>query len=1789
MQMNKKRKLLAALLAVFMLVQTYINIPSVAAEEGNYESATSHGFASLNGIHIDQNSSLVDNGDGTYSLSIQLKSAYTKEAANTETFLAKNGTYTVSREGWYLIELFGGAGAGVSGAGTGGAAGHVYAKVYLTEGQTLYYSLGGNGVATQKTDTGGGANGDGGGHGLVGNYTVGGGGGYSAVFLYDEGEFEEKYTTLRAGTISEADRISKYIMIAGGGGGGGAEPGSGTVVGTADGGAGGYVGGANGTVSGDHVVSGYYFSGENGKSAGTSTSYIGKGGTYEPGASGDSLLGLTQAESTPPDDWFGSVRGAGGAGGSGELRGGGGGAGYAGGSGGLMTSALISSNVGGGGGGSSFLASTVNNKNTVYENTDDFEAFLVPTAPTTGGAMYVTFLDENDFSFLQGLELEACFSEYAVPVSATFTVSDTANSAITLEQNVVDAEHSHEKVVIKNASLLDGGGNVGGEIHISVTFTYGDGFLGGNNVNILNQHDTAYYAPITVTATNGDQTVVDLGQECGYVNMPLRIHAHAHSQEMNSPGTEITVDSLFYDEFALPYAHDEEGNSLGSIRDNLAILTDPNHSNSYQYDHILEIGEYRVYDSSGNLLGEETIAPNHTTTYTVALPIRIIQTGYAEVGEPIVTDKDGWVVLTSVATVTVPGSRYELLGKFMVTYTKSMVYEPTENTYTYTLKIQSTAHERHSLDPDTPGINHVVDYDPNNPVIEYEHTIEVDGCYLIQVWGGNGGKGGNGMFGWSEGGVGGAGGYVSGYVDLQKGDTIEIFVGMNGTDASGAFSTGTGGKHSRVSLIHQDGTQEVLMIAGGGGGGGYGFGNDGSAGGAVETTVQGGTVESGNEYEAYDGVSGSNRNGGSAGKNYISSRVKTDPTSLEGDAANRFAQANQTDYSASVGAGTTYVKCLEIAESSIQDVVQEIQDALTDYGVALSVSKYFKVDNVTLNGVASAKHGENVYTATDKTISEIDYVSGEDTPISIVNIIPDVVTNSTEGGTINTATIDFDIVIQLSPAEGFMGGNDVPLFVNDAISLSHVQYTEDESKNLVENSPDPIVLGANDAADYANVVIDYQPPVLEAKKLFYQQGDEGYGRDDLYEVTGDIPVAPDAGADNAWCYKYVTVVNTVTDSLTGLEVTEAEVLTPTHTTEYAIKIGIAPSANASKAVTTASQTEKVATGNAIIIVGHEVIFDELSNLSHSMDDLHGKYVVEQGKDLEFTLTPTDETVYRLPASITIKIGSTVLDESQYSYDKVGGTVFVDKNLITDDVHVEASARRKEYTIHYVYGLTPDTTEYVTKEQTFEAGTSITGAFHNDTEKHPDVPGYDFSWDWGEGVEEAPTTMPANDLWVIGTFTPHVYTVTIHYVYEDGGEQVAPDYVGSFKHGELYAVGAPEIKGYLPYVGETLTTTVQGTVNAANVEVTVKYKPTQNTLTVIYKNAKTGEQVGNAEIHTVSGDSYGGIQVKTLPGYTQSRDGINKDATWVEISGSISEGSTVFVYYLPNTYTVRFIVDGKEIATREAVFGEMYGYNADGDYEAFVYPSVDHYTFEGWYLDTQKIDEETIVNTAENHDIVAKMVPDVFTVTVKYQNEDGSAVADDIVGEFDYGDAYSFVSPTIEGYTPDKAVVEGTVLGHNIIVIVTYTYNYPTDPVISTEITWGAKTLQYSFVPGKWDPETHSYGEDRFDPVTPGANTISVTNVDSYVYIDSVKTPIQIIAGFSYQSEEGYEDISAYFTTGEAADADRVNRITVSCSETGTVYVWIEGEFTPGEAGQYGVGTCTVTIQGGAQQNDQTEP
>ena len=160
-------------------------------------------------------------------------------------------------------------------------------------------------------------------------------------------------------------------------------------------------------------------------------------------------------------------------------------------------------------------------------------------------------------------------------------------------------------------------------------------------------------------------------------------------------------------------------------------------------------------------------------------------------------------------------------------------------------------------------------------------------------------------------------------------------------------------------------------------------------------------------------------------------------------------------------------------------------------------------------------------------------------------------------------------------------------------------------------------------------------------------------------------------------------------------------------------------------------------------------------------------------------------------------------ESTYAVDTVtNGYTYADHDDVTktDGKIYITYAQDAELTITYTYA--DGTTAAETYTETMPVGTAY-------SVESPVIEGYTANYPVVEGTLDGNTAVNV-------VYTPNAYTLTIHYVYEDG-TTAAADYVATVYYGVEYSVASPAIEGYTVDIE-----TVEGTMGAANVEVTVTY-------------------------------------------------------------------------------------------------------------------------------------------------------------------------------------------------------------------------------------------------------------------------------------------------------------------------------------------------------------------------------
>lgn len=1757
-------------------------IPSFRAKgEGNLES-----------LILKMERSLSYKGEREYTMTLDASAYLAKKQMPKSVKQSDDGYFTAPYTGDYLIELWGGKGGDGSDrklnlgifnktyeGGDGGAGGHVSGVIHLERGQTLLYNIGTNGTRTQSTVEGGGINGDGGNHGKTGSYAVGGGGGYSAVYLYDVGEFD--------GTIrpSEVDRMTKYIMIAGGGGGGGAGD-----VGAEKKSNGGDAGNMQTSPSGslseiDVTVAGTYFAGSDGLSSGKNTRHVGNGGSFVPGEIKETNIGLFSSSSIP-NDWFrtANAEAIGGAGGAGNLRGGSGGAGYCGGSGGIMDGLVDADNVGGGGGGSSFVANIVDMKSAKAENN-----YLEANPSNVGGCCYIKFLDSPaDYSHYDNVTIDIPKSEYFDITNVE--VNNMLHDLDTREETSQNTAWSRTDDATTGAVSLTGinirpdmSGVELNEATITVTFKAKDEFAGGNFVPLLTSDN------ITMTDKNGIVTPFEAQEKLSYVNVPLNYDIETKSFWVSAD--DNTASSALYD----------DGFNAGLIK---APFTSQS--------------AYRVNDSTETSM----LSPDETTDYSVSYDIAILNDMVAEIGP-----KQQPQTVNGTATLNVFADD--------VTYiTPDGATPPGDNWTPETADI--TLHVKRTLDYTDSYDTKIVVWaetkrlpyrDAVSPATDTYSTqgddtyiVPTTGWYFLEARGGDGGKAANlrgTVSGRYDGATGGTGGFVSGYVFLQAGDNLNITVGNNGNSPgemvygqNGVDLTkvpgvpGGGGTHSAIQLNNSS----YLLIAGGGGGGGAsyyyraGAGGSGKPGASVSSTVTppeavpnqiDGSV-GGNATIGSSNNNSSSGSGGTAGSNY---------SAID----NTFDFVNNPEYTEPTNSSLTVptVRITRIARSSnIPYNVQSetVRTSLTNMQLTLNgeISPYFNL----------AEGSENLTGGYSFYLPDIEVYTDE----------PNHIVYARSG--------EKEIHIKETPIEGFLGGNNVPLF-----SLNPTLVFNDN--NQTHTDPN-IIMKSNDSLNLANVKIP---------EISFSTSDKTV---DYYtEVT-----VPDIFVDNGTfnISDYSEIQKAYVDFSSD---PETDTFNATETQSYTISYNLSPKTapeNATAKVIPAisSQTHEQ---NSTLYVNCMVT----KNLTNLISD--GETMIPCGK--EYTCKITPETGYLLPQTIEVMVNDTVLTagSGNYYYDSLSGDIKIPADNVAGNITITAQARVKTYDLIFQYATDKENSVYVTKTYSYPAGTAFpatapledwqTWANSIEADLNDDFIGYSFEWDYQlDDNQDALTEMPARTHYVFGAFSKIPRILTINYDMPVGSSTPPPaTYQQIYYDGDVANIPTPAMEGYIPD-----KSSVNVTFDGNNITETITYKALENEIEIHYVmedgSVAAPTYTGIASVETGSQT----INSPIITGYTP-------DLASVVVPAN---GMYAVVTYHPNVIAVQLDAGeggslGASDKSRVAYYGMDYGVSSCDQSDSANYrythnalpiPIKTGYTFDGWYNTAdEEITENTICEETSAVTLTAKWTANIVKLTVNYQknNEDepfftetveflpednprsytinenktpehyslvdstpatiqvgnvnktvyvlfkgdectltihyvmsdGTTAPDDytFADSYEYGSEYSEVVPIPasideEIYTPSQRVISGIMDDTEKIVTITF---IRAGEVMKVTVQWDCLTYVANDI--VWNPDRHTYMAD--------ASTMTRTNGTGNANITVInESSVPITATFSYEKNMSFKGMGCEFRK----DGNAVNSVVVPegniTPQDDSVEVTLFGTFPVPEEGTYRAGTCNVAITAG---------
>ncbi len=1398
-----------------------VNFPS--AISGNEESAI-----------LSHNDQLVDNGNGTYTFTSELMSSYSYFDESKGRLYSQDGSYTLDKAGTYLVELWGGDGGDGSSffplsfkAGSGGKGGFVYGLLKIEEddvGKKLYYEIGSRGLSETRSITGGGTGGIGGGAGDIAVFSVGAGGGYSAMYLMDKTDVE----------ISDEIRNNpnKVLMIAGGGGGGGAGaalhtlPGLFGGDGKANGGEGGtFESSISDTPNIKNFVPanpnvGTYYAGQNGSTSGTKGAYVGKGGTDIPGEIVNSFIGFLEASSYP-NDWQKTYhpeldRGVGGAS---NFRGGGGGAGFAGGSGGMQNEPLDARNVGGGGGGSSYVSKIANFEAGAIGDANYFVERNGNTNSDTGGAVVIRYLsgsDEGtDYSYLNNISVSGEISQYFDIVSTNCSRSGnsfTANGSVAPVSTGLAKGQEKDKLTF------------------SITIKPKAGFFGGNNVPIFKENG----ATLNVTG-GGKATTITLGDDVKYVNVPYNISIKTKNSTVHKDDV-IRKDTLYadgYNEIAYnandPMQAFISGISYEIARDGNAYTA----SGSFGYT-------ISASDVGNTLYPEIKI--------TLGVPANVTPAKVGDAGSNVIVKK---------ATLRCVDDTMFNVGGIELNAEKSLVYNEEDGTYDltvdttvaseltgnnfYIIDYDSSLHDKvHAATQDTnsDGFNHLpaLNHQGNTRTKHNSATYYSDqslnikygpGYYFVQVWGGDGGSGGYYGTNGTEGGSGGKGGYNCGYIYIEDTSNVSLVVGERGYD--GAYfnnrdlsdKTGAYGGGCTWLRIGDD-----IMIAGGGGGGTPVYastngGNPNQAGkpgysgyGYVPTDdkfdipnlpVDPGTgIRSDgdpNNYEVYNGetaVINPNDNTdvtpGMAGGNYSSSGFKSDLsefTELPYDPKEYFIFYNTTkplrsgtDYGnggvrvVRLGLKGGYIfggeTVLEMTADEITALKASPADAISgaaqsnpeNFTLKETISKYFDIAGIKVND-EKLSDDYPISNGTDSTEKSVDF-----------GITPTVS---------NVSSTELDTETDYCPMPELTDYNH---FTKTRYSY---EYDFDGSGTVTfKLKPKDGFLGGNDVPLLIDATLSRKnggsADVTDIPEIDYTDfANVALAGETLEDTVSTEPVFIDYntplteamlsanvagypyGTDKGLCDDFADYSAVAYDDKVGQNITED---TDCFVTAELKATSAAEKANVIGAVDKVSRNFKVP-----VYVRYPIE----TNLTHLTSNAATKFPTAVD-DTELVFEITADSGYDLPAEDKVYITNTDLTDPnavptamenavvEKIDDKI--TVRIPRSSITGKVTVKASGADSRHNVKYYYEVYDPVGKAISLEEAvdskkFANGDIIDGITYPALpDKYPN--GYDgYFWDWSiETDTNGDHIMGQEDVIIVGTYKPITYGINVRYYTTD---------------------------------------------------------------------------------------------------------------------------------------------------------------------------------------------------------------------------------------------------------------------------------------------------------------------------------------------------------------------------------------------------------------------------------------
>jgi len=347
-------------------------------------------------------------------------------------------------------------------------------------------------------------------------------------------------------------------------------------------------------------------------------------------------------------------------------------------------------------------------------------------------------------------------------------------------------------------------------------------------------------------------------------------------------------------------------------------------------------------------------------------------------------------------------------------------------------------------------------------------------------------------------------------------------------------------------------------------------------------------------------------------------------------------------------------------------------------------------------------------------------------------------------------------------------------------------------------------------------------------------------------------------------------------------------------------------------------------------------------------------------------TTTNVTTYTVEDRVTLsdaeKLGYTF---TGWSGDSTG----IIAQGTTGDLDITANYIANTYTVTYDANGGELTTP--TKEVTYDL------AYEELAE--PTREGYTFNGWYLNGTKVTSTTIvkTASAHTLVADWTANTYTVTYD---ANGGEvtTLTKEVTYDLTYGELPTL---EREGYTFngwYLGNIEITSL--TIVKTSSDHTLVAKWTANTYTVTY-DANSGELTTPTKEVTYD-LAYGDLATPTREGYTFNGWYLNGTKVTSTTMVKTASTHTLVADWTANTYTVTYDANGGEVTTsnKEVTYDLTYGELAT--------PERTGYTFNGWYLGTNEITSSTVVNTSNNHTLIADWTANTYKITLDKNNGEG---------------------------------------------------------------------------------------------------------------------------------------------------------------------------------------------------------